>query len=77
VCAYSDDVNIKPAGKARCRRRSVRDRLRSVFRFFRRDAGCGDWFEEFPPYSGVREPRRPRPSVPSSSIALELPPDLF
>ena len=41
------------------------------------DSGCGDWFEELPPDSGVREPRGPRPSVPSSSIALELPPDLL
>ena len=62
---------------ARCRRRSVRDRLRSFVRFFRHDSGCGDWFEELPPDAGVREPRRPRPGAPSSSIALELPPDLL
>jgi len=55
----------------------VRDRLRSILRFFRRDAGCGDWLEELPPDAGVREPRRPLPGTPSSSIALELPPDLL
>jgi hypothetical protein len=55
----------------------VRHRLLSFLRFVRHDSGCGDWFEELPPNSGVREPRRPRPSVPSASIALELPPDLL
>jgi hypothetical protein len=55
----------------------VRHRLLSFLRFFRHESGCGDWFEELPPDSGVREPRRPRPSAPSSSIALELPPDLL
>lgn len=59
-----------------CRRRSFRDRVQSLFGFARNEAGCGDWFEELPPDSFVREPRRPRPSAPSSSIVLELPPDL-
>ena len=61
----------------RCGRRGVCHRLLSFLRFFRHESGCGDWFEELPPDSGVREPRRPRPSVPSSSIASELPPDLL
>jgi ketosteroid isomerase-like protein len=61
----------------RCGRRGVRHRLLSFLRFFRHESGCGDWFKELPPDSGVREPRRPRPSVPSSSIALEPPPDLL
>ena len=61
----------------RCRRGGVPLRLLSFLRFFRRDSVCGDWFEELPPGSGIREPRRPRPSDPSSSIALELPPDLL
>jgi len=29
-----------------------------------------------PPDAGVREPRRPRPSLSGGAIALELPPDL-
>jgi hypothetical protein len=60
----------------RCRRRGVVERVRSFLRFARNDSGCGDWFEELPPDSFVREPRRPRPSAPPSSVALELPPDL-
>ena len=37
---------------------------------------CDDlWLEEPPPDSFVREPRRPRPSAPGGTIALELPPD--
>jgi hypothetical protein len=55
----------------------VRHRLLLFLRFFRHESGCGDWFEELPPDSGVREPRRPRPNAPSSSVALELPPDLL
>jgi len=55
----------------------VRHRLLSFLRFFRHESGCGDWFEQLLPDSGVREPRRPPPSVPSSSIALELPADLL
>jgi len=54
----------------RCRRRGVRHRLRSFLRFFRHESGCGDWFEELPPDLGVREPRRPPPSAPTSGIAL-------
>jgi len=46
-------------------------RLLSFFR--RRPAECGDWLEELPPDSLVREPRRPRPSAPSASVALDLP----
>jgi len=60
-----------------CRRRGVLYRLRSLLRLVRHDAGCGDWFEELPPDSFVREPRRPRPSAPASAITLELPPDLL
>jgi hypothetical protein len=56
-----------------CRGPSVLDRVRSLLRLVRHDAGCGDWFEELPPDSLVREPRRPRPGAPASSIALELP----
>jgi hypothetical protein len=56
-----------------CRRRGVLHRVRSFLRLVRHDAGCGDWFEELPPDSFVREPRRPRLSPPSSAIALELP----
>jgi hypothetical protein len=52
------------------------ERARSFFGFVRRDARCGEWFEELPPDSFVREPRRPRPTAPSSSVALELPTDL-
>jgi hypothetical protein len=59
-----------------CRRRSVLDCVRSFLRFMRHDARCGDWFEELPPDSFVREPRRPRPNAPSSNVSLELPPDL-
>jgi hypothetical protein len=54
----------------------VLDRVRSLLRFIRHDAGCGDWFEESPPDSFVREPRRPRPNAPSASVALDLPTDL-
>jgi hypothetical protein len=43
----------------RCRRRSVHHRLLSFLRFFRRESGCGDCFEELPPDSVVREPLRP------------------
>jgi hypothetical protein len=51
--------------------------VRSVLRLARNDSGCGDWYvEPPPPDSFVREPRRPRPSSPSTSAALELPPDL-
>jgi hypothetical protein len=60
----------------RCRRRSVLDRVRSFFGFVRHDARCGDWFEELPPDSSVREPRRPLPSSSSGGVALELPRDL-
>jgi hypothetical protein len=59
--------------KPRCRRRSLLDRLRALLR---RDARCGDWFEDLPPDSFVREPRRPVPPSPSGSVALEPPPDL-
>jgi hypothetical protein len=52
------------------------DRARSFLGFVRRDAGCGDWFEELPPDSFVREPRRPLPSSSSGGVALDLPPDL-
>jgi hypothetical protein len=55
----------------------VRRRLLSFVRFFRHELGCGGWCEELPPDSGVREPRRPRPGAPSSSIALVLSPDLL
>ena len=48
--------------------------IRRLLSFFRRHpAECGDWLEELPPDSFVREPRRPRPSAPSTSVALELP----
>jgi hypothetical protein len=55
----------------------LRNRIRAFLRLVRHDAGCGDWFEELPPDSFVREPRRPLPSAPSASIALEPPPDLI
>jgi hypothetical protein len=45
-------------------------------RWFRNDQLCGDWYFEPPPDSFVREPRRPRPGAPSTSVALELPPEL-
>ena len=61
----------------RCGRRGVCHRLLSFLRFFRHESGCGDWFEDLPPDSGVREPGRPPPGVPSSGIALALPPDLL
>jgi hypothetical protein len=57
-----------------CRRRSLLDRVRALLRIVRHDARCGDWFEEPPPDSFVREPRRPLPPSSSSSIALEPPP---
>jgi hypothetical protein len=53
----------------------VLDRVRSFLRFVRHDARCGDWFEELPPDSFVRETRRPLPSSSSGGVALELPPD--
>jgi len=53
----------------------VLDHLRSFLRVVRQDHRCGDWFDELPPESLVREPRRPRPSAPSASVALELPSD--
>jgi hypothetical protein len=59
-----------------CRRRTILDRLKAFLRFVRHDACCGDRFEEPPPDSFVREPRRPRPGAPSTSVALELPPEL-
>jgi len=56
----------------------VLERVRSFLRRTRNDAaGCGDWFDEPPPDSFVREPRRPLPGAPSTSVALELPPDLY
>jgi hypothetical protein len=51
--------------------------MKSFLRLARNDAGCGDWFDEPPPDSFVREPRRPPPGAPSTSVALELPPDLY
>jgi ketosteroid isomerase-like protein len=45
----------------RCGRRGVCHRLLSFLRFLRHESGCGDWSEELPPDSGVREPRRRRP----------------
>jgi hypothetical protein len=59
--------------KPRCRRRGLLERLRE---FLRHDAGCGDWFEDLPPDSFVREPRRPLPPSSSGSVALEPPADL-
>jgi hypothetical protein len=36
---------------------------------------CGDFYlDEPPPETGVREPRRPRPSAPGGAALLELPP---
>jgi hypothetical protein len=62
--------------KPRCGRRSLLDRLRALLRLIRHDARCDEWFEDLPPDSFVREPRRPlRPSS-SGSVALEPPPDL-
>jgi hypothetical protein len=35
---------------------------------------CGDFYlDEPPPHTGVREPRRPRPSAPGGAVLLELP----
>jgi len=62
--------------KPRCRRRSLLDRVRALLRLIRHDARCGEWFEDLPPDSFVREPRRPLPSSSSGSVALEPPPDL-
>ena len=66
----------RKADAPRCRRRSVLDRVRLFLRAVRNDSACGDWFEELPPESLVREPRRPRPNAPSTSVALEPPLDL-
>lgn len=44
-------------------------RLRSPIR------RCGDFYlDEPPPDTGVREPRRPRPTAPGGAALLELPP---
>jgi hypothetical protein len=59
-----------------CRPRGLLSQARALFRKFRNDHACGDWYLEPPPDSFVREPRRPRPGAPSTSVALELPPDL-
>jgi hypothetical protein len=68
----------RDADASGCRRRGVLERVKSFLRLARNDsAGCGDWFDEPPPDSFVREPRRPRPGAPSTSAALELPPDLY
>jgi hypothetical protein len=51
-------------------------RMLAVLRFRRELKRCGDFLlEDPPPDAFVREPRRPRPSQPGGSIALELPPD--
>ncbi|HEY2940472.1 MAG TPA: hypothetical protein VGJ27_11730 [Gaiellaceae bacterium] len=70
-------IRRRKADAPNCRRRSLLDRVRSLLRFARNDSRCGDWYVEPPPDSFVREPRRPRPSTPSTSVALELPPDLM
>jgi hypothetical protein len=45
-----------------------------VLRFRRTLRRCGDFLlEDPPPDTNVREPRRPRPIAPGSSVALELP----
>jgi len=61
-----------------CRHPSALHRLRSFLRrsHGRREVTCGDWFDELPPDSFVREPLRPRPNPPSGSVALQLPRDL-
>jgi len=60
----------------RCRLRSLLDRARALLRLIRHDARCGEWFEDLPPASFVRQPRRPLPPSSSGSVALEPPPDL-
>jgi hypothetical protein len=56
-----------------CRRRGRLHRVLTFLRLRRDRPACGDWLEEPPPDSFVREPRRPCPSAPSASVALELP----
>jgi hypothetical protein len=58
-----------------CRRRGLLGRIRALFGRVRNDDRCGDWFEELPPDSFVREPRRPLPPSLPGSVALEPPPD--
>jgi hypothetical protein len=49
-------------------------RLVSILGFRRELRRCGDFLLDDPPSdTGVREPRRPRPSQPGGAIALELP----
>ena len=65
-------IGRRDPDKPGCGRRGVLRRL-AAFLSRRRGSGCGDWLEELPPDSFVREPRRPRPSAPSTSVALDLP----
>jgi hypothetical protein len=78
VCTLDVMLRRRSADAPGCSRRGVFERVKSFLRLARNDsAGCGDWFDEPPPDSFVREPRRPRPGAPSTSVALELPPDFY
>jgi hypothetical protein len=62
--------------RPRCRRESetLFGRVLSFLGFRSCTALCGDLpFDEFPPDSFVREPRRPCPCRPGGAVALELP----
>jgi hypothetical protein len=60
------------AGLFECHRYSRGRGIWWKLRLWKRDCSCvypSDW-DELPPDSGVREPRSPRPSGPSTSAAL-------
>jgi hypothetical protein len=58
----------------RQRRPNLLRRFFETVRFRRSLRRCGDFlFDDPPPDSFVREPRRPRPAAPGGAVALELP----